>query len=274
MRFFSGKGDSQLLKNTPSGEVNMEAIQTRKERICGLEVVLNRDPHPAVAHQSKGVVFLGIPSLVCRSDIPGEWGVLVLGEDVWERGLKVTCLVINHNLLAGQRRLLLFEMPPPDMLQSFWKSRPSCPYFGSLCTSHSPIFKMGNRSILNLFPALRLGGWRSLSVSSRITTAGSISALSYWTPRVLSNDVWARRVPHCRRATSSGHPSGDLRASCQGQYVGEHPQRSPLHTAEIHPRRERKVRGWSDRGIPRLAVQTAGIGASFPADAHNIRHEW
>ena len=47
-------------------------------------------------------------------------------------------------------------------------------------------------------------------------------------------------------------------------------QRSPLHIAEIHPRRERKVRGWPD--IPRLAVQTAGIGASFPADAHDIRH--
>ena len=45
-----------------------------------------------------------------------------------------------------------------------------------------------------------------------------------------------------------------------------------VHTAEIHPRRERKVRGWPDRDIPRLAVQTAGIGASFPADAHDIRH--
>ena len=30
--------------------------------------------------------------------------------------------------------------------------------------------------------------------------------------------------------------------------------------------------GWTV--IPRLAVQTAGIGASFPADAHDIRHEW
>ena len=70
------------------------------------------------------------------------------------------------------------------------------------------------------------------------------------TPRVLSKDVWARREPHCRRATSSGHPSGDLRASCRGQYVGEHPQRSPLHTVEIHPRRERKVREWSDSHFP------------------------
>ena len=82
------------------------------------------------------------------------------------------------------------------------------------------------------------------------------------------------REPHCRRATSSGHPSGDLRAFCRGQYVAEHPQRSPLHTAEIHPRRERKVWGWSDRVISCLAVQTAGIGASFPTDAHDIRHEW
>ena len=32
------------------------------------------------------------------------------------------------------------------------------------------------------------------------------------------------------------------------------------------------MRGWPDRDIPRLAVQTAGIGASFPADAHDIRH--
>ena len=93
----------------------------------------------------------------------------------------------------------------------------------------------------------------------------------------------------------TSHPSGDLRASCPGQYVGEPPQRSPLHTAEIYPLRERKVhvgvgvgqrnspscstngwqRGWgggSDRDIPRLAVRTAGIGASFQADANDIRH--
>ena len=107
MRFFSGKGDSQLLKNTPSGEVNMEAIQTRKERILGLEVVLNRDATSGGGEQNREVQlalppiersgFPGIPSLVCQSDIPGEcvcvwgggggggWGggELVLGE-VWE----------------------------------------------------------------------------------------------------------------------------------------------------------------------------------------------
>ena len=122
MRFFSEKGDSQVLKNTPSGEVNMEAIQTRKERICGLEVVLNRDATSGGGAPNREVQlalppiersdYPGIPSLVCHSDIPNEWGVLVLGEDVWERGLKVTSPVINYNLLAGQRRLLLFEMDP------------------------------------------------------------------------------------------------------------------------------------------------------------------
>ena len=43
--------------------------------------------------------------------------------------------------------------------------------------------KMGNRSILHLFPALHVGGWRSLSVSSLITTDGSISVPSYWITR-------------------------------------------------------------------------------------------
>ena len=123
MRFFSGKGDSQLFKNTPSGEVNMEAIQTRKERICGLEVVLNRDATSGGDAPNREVQlalppiersgFPGIPSLDCHSDIPDEWGILVLGKDVWERGLKVTSLVINHNLLAGQRRLLLFKLATP-----------------------------------------------------------------------------------------------------------------------------------------------------------------
>ena len=46
------------------------------------------------------------------------------------------------------------------------------------------------------------------------------------------------------------------------------------NTAEIRSHLERKVWVWSDRGIPRLAVQTAGFGASFQADAHDIRHKW
>ena len=85
-------------------------------------MVISRDPAAAHqraklsrhCHQSKGVVFLEFQALFdCRDGAPGEWGILVLGEDVWERGLKVTPLVINHNLLAGQReRLLLFEMSP------------------------------------------------------------------------------------------------------------------------------------------------------------------
>ena len=32
--------------------------------------------------------------------------------------------------------------------------------------------------------------------------------------------------------------------------------------------------GGRTESFPRLAVQTAGIGAFFPADAHDIRHEW
>ena len=121
MRFFSRRGDLQLLKNAPSGEVNMEAI--RKERICGLEVVLNRDATSGGGTPNREVQlvlppiersgFPGIPSLVCHSDIPGEWGILVLGEDVWEDGLEVTSLVINLYLLVSEReRLLLFEMAP------------------------------------------------------------------------------------------------------------------------------------------------------------------
>ena len=55
--------------------------------------------------------FPGIPSPVCHSDIRGECGILVLGEDVWEDGLDVTSNVINLYLLVGEReRLLLFEM--------------------------------------------------------------------------------------------------------------------------------------------------------------------
>ena len=44
--------------------------------------------------------------------------------------------------------------------------------------------------------------------------------------------------PHCL-----AHPSGDLHASCQGQYVGEPPQRLPLHTAEISPVENERCRG-------------------------------
>ena len=121
MRFFSGKGNSQLLKEASSGVVGEEAIQSCEERICGLEVVLNRDATSgggAPESEIKLVLppiersgFPGIPSLICHSDVPGKRRVLIIGEDVWEFGLEVTSLVINHYLLAGQKeRLLLFEM--------------------------------------------------------------------------------------------------------------------------------------------------------------------
>ena len=43
MRVFSRKGDFQLLKKTPSGVVGVKGVETSEERICGLEVVLERD---------------------------------------------------------------------------------------------------------------------------------------------------------------------------------------------------------------------------------------
>ena len=92
------------------------------------------------------------------------------------------------------------------------------------------------------------------------------------TPRVLSRDIRARQDVHGRRATQTNHPSGDLRASCRGQYVGEPLQRRPSTLLKSIPvENERCVcvcvcggGGVSDRDIPRLAVQTASIGASFP----------
>ena len=192
------------------------------------------------------------------------------------------------------------------MLQSFWMSRPSCSCFGSLCTSHSPTFKIGNRSILHLFPALRVGGlevalceltyyhcWRKigaelgdnkvsdghtvldipdgyynvceldeeafrplgaklllhaptgrlqLSAKKRLVLNSGLAKLVWF-----SWDIWARPEPHCRGTSLSGHPSGDLRASCRGQYVGEPPQRLPLHNAEIRPvENERCGGGWTE----------------------------
>ena len=68
----------------PGRIVNMEAIQTRKEGVFSLEMVISRDP-AASSRAPNGEVqlalppiersgFPGIPSLVCHSDIPGEWG--------------------------------------------------------------------------------------------------------------------------------------------------------------------------------------------------------
>ena len=101
----------------------MEAIQTRKEGVFSLEMVISRDPAASSRTPNREVqlalppghrsVLPVVPCLVHHIDVSSERGVLIVGEDVWERGLKVTPLVTNHNLLAGQRRLLLFEMPPP-----------------------------------------------------------------------------------------------------------------------------------------------------------------
>ena len=155
-------------------------------------------PHPAVAHQTAKFSwhchqsirsgFPGIPSLVCHSDIPGECGVLVLGEDVWERGLKVTSPVINHNLLAGQRRLLLLPpLPPPPpprpiCCRAFERVGPLVHALGHYVrhTHRHSKWGTGLSCICSLHCVWGGGrGWTSLSVSSRITTAGSISAPRY-----------------------------------------------------------------------------------------------
>ena len=58
--------------------------------------------------------------------------------------------------------------------------------------------------------------------------------------------------PSQSHIASSVYPSGDLRASCRGQYVGEPPQRSPLHTAEIHPLENERCGGGRTETFPVL----------------------
>ena len=146
----------------------MEAIQTCEKGAFSLEMVPIRDATSAPESEVQLALPPGhrsvlpvVPRLVCHCNVSSERGVLIVGEDVWEFGKEVTSLVICWSL----RESACFSL----------KWHP-CPCFGSLCTLHSPAFKMGNRSILHLFLALRVGGWTSLPVSSRITTAGSISA--------------------------------------------------------------------------------------------------
>ena len=122
----SRKGDFQLHKQTPRHIVNMEAIQTRKEGVFSLEMVISRDPAASCCAPYREVqlalppvhrsVLLAVPRLVSHIDVSSERGVLIVGEDVWEFHLEAVPFVINHNLLAGQReRLLLFEMSPPPL---------------------------------------------------------------------------------------------------------------------------------------------------------------
>ena len=104
----------------PRRIVNMEAIQTGKEGVFSLEMVISRDPAASYrtpycevqlalppVHRS---VLPAAPRLVSHIDVSSEWGVLIVGEDVREFHLEAVPFVINHNLLAGQReRLLLFD---------------------------------------------------------------------------------------------------------------------------------------------------------------------
>ena len=119
----------------------MEAIQNRKEGVSILEMVISRDPAASsrapyrevqlalpLGHRS---VLPVAPRLVSLIDVSSERGVLIVGEDVWERGLKVTSLIINQNLLAGQRHLPLFEIDPrPICCRAFERVGPLVHAFG------------------------------------------------------------------------------------------------------------------------------------------------
>ena len=65
----------------------------------------------------KGGARPGMPNLNRHCNFSSEWGVLIVSEDVGERGLEVASLVIDHYFLVSQRQLLLFEMA-------------ACPIFG------------------------------------------------------------------------------------------------------------------------------------------------
>ena len=113
-------------------------------------------------------------------------------------------------------------------------------------------------------------GCLQLSANKRLGLNGGLAKLLGFSQRTFG--------PGESHIADEPHPLAIHREICvhlaEVSTLGEHPQRSPLHTGEIRPRRERKVQGWSDSVIPHLAVQTAGIGTSFPADAQDIRHKW
>ena len=161
----------------------MEAIQTRKAGVFSLEMVISRDPAASSRAPNREVqlalppghrsVLPVAPRLVSHIDFSSERGVLIVGEDVWERGLKVTSLVINHNLLAGQRRLLLFKMAPrPICCRAFERVGPLVHHYVSHTHRHS---KWGTG--LSYICSQQCGGLE-VALCERFTTAGSISASS------------------------------------------------------------------------------------------------
>ena len=183
MRLVSRKGNFQLHKQTRHRIVNMEAIQTRKEGVFSLEMVISNPAASCCApyrevqlaqlpvHRS---MLPAAPRLVSHIDVSSERGVLIVGEDVREFHLEAVPFVINHNLLAGQREcLLLFEMSPGTIFYGAFErvSRLVHRYVRHTHRHSKWITGLCSRHCV-------WGGRRSLSVSSRITTAGSISAPS------------------------------------------------------------------------------------------------
>ena len=99
----------------------MNPIQTRKEGVFSLEVVLERNTTPGSGTPEseiklalppvKGGAFQDIPSFLCHFKVSSERWVLIVGEDILEQGLEVLCLVMNRYLLVGQTKVWLpFEM--------------------------------------------------------------------------------------------------------------------------------------------------------------------
>ena len=165
----SRKGDFQLHKQTPRLIVNMEAIQTRKEGVFSLEIVISRDPTASCRAPYRevqlalppvhGSVLPAAPRLVSHTDVSSERGVLIVGKDVTEFHLEAVPFVINHNLLAGQREhLLLFEMSPHPIFYGAFErvsrlihryvchTHPHSKWGTGLCSRHC-VWGAGGRSL-------------------------------------------------------------------------------------------------------------------------------
>ena len=161
----------------PRRIVNMEAIQTHKERVFSL--VISRGPAASCRAPYREVqlalppvhwsVLPAAPRLVPHIDVSSERGRAGGGGggEVDSRRrcpgislgsrfhLEAVPFVINHN--PERERLLLFDMSPrPIFYGAFERESRLVQRY----VHHTPTFKMGNRF---LFPALRVGaGGRSL----------------------------------------------------------------------------------------------------------------
>ena len=83
----------------PGRIINVNPIQTRKEGVFSLEVVLELNTTPGSgAPESEIKLPLPPVKLICHFNVSSERWVLIVGEDILEQGLEVTSLVINRYL--------------------------------------------------------------------------------------------------------------------------------------------------------------------------------